>query len=258
MTGDHPCRLVLTAHKGGVGKTTLAVNLAGAFAEAGRRTLLVDVDPQGAAGAGLGFLDVSKPSLAEVLLVGANPSEAIVASAVEGLDLLPADLDLAGAEINLPQRSGWQTHLRDILASIDADYDIVLLDSAPGLGVLPFAALVAGDWALIAATPAYYTVRSISHVLDTVTQARRFNPGLQVLGIVPSIVGTRTLLRDESLDVIEARWPGWSLPGLARRVALEEAAVAGLPITTYVPTSSSATAVRTLAQEVLARAASQA
>ena len=252
-----PLRLVVTAHKGGVGKTTAAVSLAGAFAEAGRRCLVVDVDPQGAAGAALG-VGPSRPSLYDVLQGEAAAADAVVATAVEGLDVLPADLDLAGAEVTLPRRAGWQTRLREAVADVDGAYDVVLIDSAPGLGVLPFAALVAGDRVLIAATPAYLTIRALGHVVETTGRAEAFNPGLRVLGIVPSIVGGRTLHRDEALAQLEKRWPGWTLPPIPRRVALEDAAAAAEPITVYSPTSSSAAAVRALAQEVLDRAATQA
>jgi chromosome partitioning protein len=248
-----PLRLVMAAHKGGVGKTTLAVNLAGALAEAGKRTLVVDVDPQGAASSGLG-LDPAQPSLYDVL-AGTPAGDAIVATAVENLDVLPADLDLAGAEIALPRTAGWQSRLRDRLADVDATYDVVVLDSAPGLGVLPFTALVAADRVLIAATPAYLTLRALGHVVDTTAQAREFSPDLQITGIVPSIVGRRTLHQDEAFAELEKRWPGWVLPSIPRRVVLEDAAAAGEPVTIYAPRSSSAAAVRSLAQEVLDRAA---
>ena len=247
-----PLRLVACAHKGGVGKTTLAINLAGALAERGKRTLLVDVDPQGAATAAAG-LGPSEPSLYDVLMGGVAARDAIVASGVANLDVLPADLDLAGAEIGLPRLPGWQTRLREALADVDGTYDVVILDSAPGLGVLPFAALVAGDQVLIAATPAFLTLRALGHVVETTAQAQEFHPGVRVLGIVPSIVGGRTLHRDEALAEIDKRWPGWTLPALARRVVLEDAAAAGQPVTTYAPKSSSAAAVRLLAEEVLAR-----
>lgn len=248
-----PCRLVVTAHKGGVGKTTAAVNLAGALAEAGRRTLLVDVDPQGAATAGVGLV-AAQPSLYDVLLGTTAARDAIVASGLDNLDVLPADLLLAGADIGLPRLAGWQTRLRHALADVDGDYDIVVLDSPPGLGVLPFAALVAGDRVLIAATPSFLTLRALGQVVATVTEAQGITPGLRVVGIVPSIVGPRTLHRDEALTEMDKRWPGWTLPALPRRVVLEDAAAAGQPITTYAPHSSSATAVRSLAQEVIARA----
>jgi chromosome partitioning protein len=251
---EQPLRLVVAAHKGGVGKTTLAVNLAGALAEAGKRTLVVDVDPQGAASSSLG-LGPGQPSLYDVLAGTAPAADAIVATGVENLDVLPADLDLAGAEIALPRTAGWQSRLRDRLADVDATYDVVVLDSAPGLGVLPFTALVAGDRVVIAATPAYLTLRALGHVVDTTAQAKEFSPDLQIAGIVPSIVGRRTLHQDEAFAELEKRWPGWVLPSIPRRVVLEDAAAAGEPVTTYAPRSSSAAAVRSLAQEVLDRAA---
>jgi chromosome partitioning protein len=250
-----PCRLVVAAHKGGVGKTTVAVGLGGAFAEQGRRTLLVDVDPQGGASAALGVRPEA-PTLYDVVLGGVGAASAVVPTAVDGLDVLPADLDLAGAELGLPRLGAWQTRLRQVLAAVDEAYDMVVLDSAPGLGVLPFAALVAADHVLITATPAYLTLRAVPHVVDTVDQAQAFQPQLKVLGIVPSIVGSRTLHRDEVLAEFEKRWPGWVLPPVPRRVALEDAAADGQPITLYAPRSSSAAAVRALAEEVIARAAS--
>jgi chromosome partitioning protein len=248
-----PLRLAVTAHKGGVGKTTIAVNLAAACAETGRRTLLVDVDPQGAATDGLAVV-ASPPSLYDVLMGQATAAEAIVHSVLENLDVLAADLDLAGADITLPRLPNWQTRLRDALASAAGAYQVVVFDTGPGRGVLPFAAVVASDRVVIAATPAYLSLRGLRHVVDTIAQAEQFNPALQVVGIVPSIVGPRTLQRDEALAQIEKRWPGWTLPALPRRVALEEATAAGQPITTYSPKSASAAAVRALTQEVLARA----
>lgn len=248
-----PLRLVVSAHKGGVGKTMVAVSLAGAIAETGRRTLLVDVDPQGAATAGVGAVHTT-PGLYGVLLGDVPASAAIGSAGVANLDLLPADLDLAGAELALPQRAGWQTRLREVLAEVDDDYDVVILDSAPGLGVLPFVALVAGDAVLIPATPASVSLRTLGHVIDTAASAREFNAALVVLGIVPSIVdGHRTLHRDEVLAAIDEQWPGWTLPKLARRVVYEDAAANGEPITHFAPRSVAAAAVRDLAREVLSR-----
>lgn len=257
MTGAGPCRLVVAAHKGGVGKTTLAVSLAGAFAEAGKRTLLVDVDPQGAASAALG-VQVTGPTLRDVLLGDADPSDAIGSGGgqVEGLDVLPAAVDLAAAEIELPPLPSWQTRLGTVLAHVDYAYDVVIFDSAPGLGVLPFAALVAGEGVVIAATPAFLSLRALGHVVEMAKQARAFNAAVRVIGIVPSIVdGRRTLHKTEVLAEIEERWPGWTLSMLPKRVALEDAALNGEPITVYAPRSAAAEAARTIAREVLDRAA---
>ena len=186
--------LVFAAHKGGAGKTTAAVNVAGCAAELGRKVLLVDVDPQGAATAAIGGAD-TKPTLYEVLAGRATIDEAVRPTSVKGLDVLPADLDLAGAELELPRRAQWQTALRNALAPSGARWDLVLLDSAPGLGVLPFVALAAADRAVVTSPPTFLSVRAMRHLLATVEQAAGFAPGLEVLGIVPSIVGRRSLHR---------------------------------------------------------------
>lgn len=246
-------RLVVAAHKGGAGKSTAAVNLAAALAEMGRRTLVVDVDPQGAATAALG-VRLGKASLHHVLTGTATMAEAIVPTAVEGLDVLGADLDLAGDGVTLARAPGWQSRLREALDAGAGDYQVVVIDSAPGLGVIPFLALVAGDQVLVAAPPSFLTLRAMSQVMDTVAQAEAFNQGLRVLGIVPSIVGSRTLHRDEVLEELEKRWPGLILPSLPRRVVFEDAAALGQAVVTFAPTSTAAAAVRALASEVVARA----
>jgi chromosome partitioning protein len=245
-----PLRIVVAAHKGGVGKTTVAVNLAGAFAEGGLRTLVVDVDPQGGATAALGC-PPNKPTLHEVLTLGVPATKAIVSTTAARLEVLPADLDLAGAEISLPRVCGWQTRLCAVLAGLEP-FDVMIFDSAPGLGILAFIALAAADNVLIPAAPSYLSVRSIAHVLESIAQARAFNARLRCLGIVPSAVPPRTCHRDEVLAELDRRWPGQILPGLERRVVLEDAAAAGEPITAHAPNSSSAASVRALSRAVLA------
>jgi chromosome partitioning protein len=245
--------LVFAAHKGGAGKTTAAVNVAGCAAELGRKVLLVDVDPQGAATAAIGGAD-TKPTLYEVLAGRATIDEAVRPTSVKGLDVLPADLDLAGAELELPRRAQWQTALRNALAPSGARWDLVLLDSAPGLGVLPFVALAAADRAVVTSPPTFLSVRAMRHLLATVEQAAGFAPGLEVLGIVPSIVGRRSLHRDEAMAEMANRWPKLMLPELPDRVVFADAAVAGQPVVVYAPTSPAANAVRVLTKEVLKRA----
>jgi len=245
--------LVFAAHKGGSGKTTAAVNVAGCAADLGHKVLLVDVDPQGAATAAVGGAD-TKPTLYEVLAGRASLDDAVRPSSVKGLDLLPADLDLAGAELELPRRAQWQTALRAALAPAAGRWELVVLDSAPGLGVLPFVALAAADRAVVTSPPTFLSIRAMRHLLATVDQAAGFAPGLEVIGVVPSIVGRRSLHRDEAMAEMTKRWPKLILPEMPDRVVFADAAVAGQPVVIYAPTSPAAQAVRALTKEVLKRA----
>lgn len=239
------------AHKGGAGKTTLTASVAAALA-GGRRVLAVDSDPQGALGAALA-VDDAKPTLYEVLN-GTPASEAIRPTAVAGLDVLPADLDLAGVELELPRRARWQTAMRDALAPVATDYDVVFIDTAPGLGVLPYLSLAAGDHALIACPASYLSYRALRGVLATIDQVRQVTPGLRLLGIAPTMVGGRTRHESEVLAELQAHYADLLLPATPRRVAVEDAAIAGQPIGVYAPGSDVAAAFTALAKEVLRRA----
>lgn len=236
-------RIAVAAHKGGSGKTTVAVNLAGALAVRGDRVLVVDADPQGAAGASLGAT-TRKPTLYEVLAGEVGLAEAICPTATEGIDLVPADLDLAGAEIELPRRSGWQQILSGALRGMDT-YDVVVLDTAPGLGVLPFLALAAADRVLIVCPPDYLSYRSLPTVLEAAQRAR-----VPLIGIVPNRVEGRTRHEADVLAELHADHEGRLLVEIPRRVVLRDAAVAGVPVSVYAPSSAAAAAFARLAQEV--------
>jgi chromosome partitioning protein len=260
-------RYVVAAEKGGGGKTTLAASLAGALAEGStrgrrgpaRRVLVIDLDPQAAITAALGVI-VSGPSVYDVLVGGAEARAAIVKSLTPGIDVLPAVEDLAGGALELPRRPNWQTSLRGVLDQVQG-YDDIVIDTAPGLGVLPMIGLVAGRRVLVPLPPAFGSLRLVDRLLATVERARTFNPGLAVLGLVPWMVGRRTLHRDEALAEMQKRWPDLvltrskdGLEGIPERVAFQDAAVEGLPITAYMPTSPAADAVRDLTKEIIARA----
>ena len=245
--------LAVVAHKGGAGKTTVAANLGGALAGLGRRVLLVDADPQGALTAALG-VDPAKPTLYEVLAGRADAADAIVAAG-DGPPVLPADLDLAGAEVELPRRPDWHGVLAAALAPIVGRYDVVLLDTAPGLGVLPYAALLASSHALVACPPDFFAYRALGQVLDTLDRARRLNPRLRLAGIVPTLVGRRSRHEREGLDALAEHHRAELLPEIPRRVVLQDAALAGRPIASYEPRGDAAAAFAQLATEVLRRAA---
>ena len=185
--------IAVTAHKGGSGKTTVSVNLAGALAKEGRRVLVVDADPQGAAGASLG-VSAGKPALYEVLAGEAKPSEAVKPTAARGVFVLPADIDLAGAEVELPRSAGWQGALRSALLSLPG-FEVVIIDTAPGLGVLPYLGLASADRAVVVCPPDYLSFRALPGMLEAVGRAR-----VHLVGIVPNRVEHRT--RHEA-DVLE-------------------------------------------------------
>lgn len=245
--------IAVAAHKGGAGKTTIAVNLAGALALAGRRVLLVDCDPQGAAAAALGVTP-SKPTLYELIGGAAAVMDALHATDVEGLTVLPADLDLAGAEVELPRRPGWQRAIADVLRPLDVD--VIILDTAPGLGVLPYASLSAATGVLVTCPPSFLAYRALPQVMETIERARGAAPSLRLLGIVPTLVSRRSRHEREVLDALAADYPGRVLAEIPRRVALEDAQLAGQPIGAYAPGSDVAAAFAQLAEEVLRRAAS--
>lgn len=245
--------IAVAAHKGGAGKTTVAVNLAGAIAATGRRVLLVDGDPQGAAGAAL-VVAVEKPTLYEVISGQAAAQDALCSTSIEGLTVLPADLDLAGAEVELPRRTDWQTAIAGVLAAVADGFDVCLVDTAPGLGVLPYAALVAATSVLVTCPPEFLAYRALPHVIETIDRARQLTPALTLLGVVPVLVSRRSRHEREVLEALAADYPGQVLTEIPRRVVLQDAQLAGQPVTTYAPTSDAAAAFRQLAEEVLTRA----
>lgn len=245
--------IAVAAHKGGAGKTTVTVNLAGALAATGRQVLVVDCDPQGAAGAALGTVP-QKPTLYEVLMGTAAAKAALQPTAITGVTLIPADLDLAGAEVELPQHPHWQTTIRRILPAVTGPFDVTLLDTPPGLGVLPYAALVAATGVLVVCPPEFLAYRALSQVIETVNRACAVSPSLRLLGIVPTMVARRSRHEREVLDALASDYTPQLLPEIPRRVALQDAQLTGQPISIYAPGSDAATAFHQLAQEVMRRA----
>lgn len=245
--------LAVAAHKGGSGKSLVVANLAAALAAQGARVLAVDADSQGALGAALG-VHPAKPTVYEVVGGRARAADAIETTTTEGVDLLPADLDLAGAEVELPQRPGWQTTLRRALDPIRADYDLVVIDTAPGLGPLPYMALIGADAALLVCPPDFLSFRALPTLLATVERARAVVPHMRPLGIIPTLTGARTRHETEVLAELQTRHGPLLLPAIPRRVVVADAALAGEPVTTFAPYSEAAEAFAALAKEVRSRA----
>ena len=241
--------------KGGVGKTTTAVNVGACIAEAGYETLLVDVDPQANATVGLGLARSTAPALYDVLAGDVPATEAVHRSSIERLHLLPAGAGLAGANVELPRLPGSERRLRDALAPLRDRYAYVLLDCPPSLGPLTVNALVAADRVIIPVQTEYFALEGLAGLLDTLSLIRReLNPRLTVAGMLLTMHDGRTrLARDVEREVRE-HFPDLVFDTvIPRSVRVGEAPSFGMPVTHHDPHSAGAEAYFELAKEVAAR-----
>jgi chromosome partitioning protein len=241
--------------KGGVGKTTTAVNVAACIAEAGYATLLVDVDPQANATVGLGIERSRRPGLYEVLAGDAAAAEAITGSAVSGLDALPAGPGLAGANVELPRIEGFEHRLGECLAAIRDSYEYILLDCPPSLGPLTVQALVAADRVIVPVQTEYFALEGLAGLLETLALVRReLNPRLTVAGMLLTMHDGRTRLGQDVEREVRAHFPDLVFETvIPRNVRVGEAPSYGLPVTHHDPHSAGAEAYFELAKEVAAR-----
>jgi chromosome partitioning protein len=256
---DHgPARiLAMCNQKGGVGKTTTTINLGAALAEIGRRVLLVDFDPQGALSVGLGVNPLQLDRTVYNLLMDANINvdDILLKTGVAGLDLLPSNIDLSAAEVQLVGEVAREQTLARALAPIVGDYDVILIDCQPSLGLLTVNALTAAHGVLIPLECEFFALRGVALLIQTIEKVKeRLNPQLEVEGILATMYDARTTHGREVLArVVEAFGDTVFHTVINRTVRFPETTVAGEPITTYAPASSGATAYRDLAKEVLAR-----
>jgi chromosome partitioning protein len=241
--------------KGGVGKTTTAVNVGACIAEAGYGTLLVDVDPQANATVGLGHPRTRSPGLYEVLTGTCTAGEALVETPVAGLQLLPAGPGLAGANVELPRLNGFEGLLRESLQSIRGEFEYVLLDCPPSLGPLTVSALVAADKVIVPVQTEYFALEGLAGLLETLELIRRdLNPGLEVAGMLLTMHDSRTRLgRDVEREVREHFHELVFQTVIPRNVRVGESPSYGLPVTHHDPHSAGAEAYFELAKEVAAR-----
>jgi chromosome partitioning protein len=241
--------------KGGVGKTTTAVNVAACIAEAGYPTLLVDIDAQANATVGLGVAKDIEPNVYDVLGGTARAEEALVETGIANLTLLPAHPDLAGAAMELPRQPGSETRLRDALAPLRDRYAFLLLDCPPSLGPLTVNALVAADRVIVPVQTEYFALEGLAGLLDTLQLIQReLNPRLAVAGMLLTMHDGRTrLARDVEREVRE-HFPALVFDTvIPRNVRIGEAPSFGRPVIHHDPHSSGAEAYFSLAQEVAAR-----
>lgn len=242
--------------KGGVGKTTTAVNLAAYLADSGHRTLLVDEDAQGNATSGL-TMDTScfDATLYDVLIDGVSAEEAAYRTEVKKLSLLPASIDLAGAEVEMVDIPDRETLLRRVLAPLRDRYDYILIDCPPSLGLMTVNALTAADMVLIPIQAEFYALEGLSQLMKTVQAVKkRLNPELELLGILVTMYDGRTNLAVQVSEEVK-KYFGKKVfkTMIPRAVKLSEAPSFGEPIVRYAPKSKGAAAYKSLCQEVLKR-----
>jgi chromosome partitioning protein len=258
LTRHGPARIVAVCNqKGGVGKTTTTINLGAALAEFGRRVLLVDFDPQGALSVGLGIQPHELDSTVYNLLMerGTSPAEVVVKTSVAGMELLPSNIDLSGAEVQLVHEVGREFVLGGVLETLVPDYDVVLIDCQPSLGLLTVNALACSDGIIVPLECEYFAMRGVALLTETVDKvSRRINPRLQMDGLLATMYDSRTLHSREVLTRVVDRFGEEVFHTvISRTVRFPDATVAGEPITCFDPASTGASSYRELAKEVLER-----
>ena len=246
--------IAVANQKGGVGKTTTSVNLAAGLALAERRTLLVDLDPQGNATTGLGVDKASlKRTIYHVLLEGVSIVDARIKTELGFLDLVPADIDLVGAEIELVTISDREQVLRNSLAGVAGTYDFVVIDCPPSLGLLTLNALTAANTALVPLQCEYYSMEGLAHILRTISLVKeKLNPSLEVEGVVLTMFDGRTSLAAQVKTEVQGHLGGQVMQSIIpRNVRITEAPSHGKPIMLYDLRSPGSAAYLELTKEIL-------
>ncbi|AOZ72646.1 chromosome partitioning protein [Boudabousia tangfeifanii] len=258
LTEHGPARVIAMCNqKGGVGKTTSTINVAAALAEYGRKVLIVDFDPQGAASAGLGInshdLDVTIYNL--LMNSRLSVKDVIAHTAVPGLDIVPANIDLSAAEVQLVNEVAREQALARVLRPVLDEYDLIIIDCQPSLGLLTVNALTAAHGVVIPLEAEFFALRGVALLVETIDKVKdRLNPRLKIDGILATMVDTRTLHSREVLERLQEAFGEQVYETQIRRtVKFPDASVATEPITTYASSHPGAQAYRQLAREMIAR-----
>jgi chromosome partitioning protein len=253
-----PARVIAMCNqKGGVGKTTTTINLGAALAEYGRRVLLVDFDPQGALSVGLGVnpMELDRTIYNALMERSVTADDILLKTNITGMDLLPSNIDLSAAEVQLVGEVAREQTLKRVLQPVLPDYDVVLIDCQPSLGLLTINALTASHGVIVPLECEFFSLRGVALLIQTIEKVtERLNPQLELEGILATMYDGRTLHGREVLArVVEAFGDKVFHTVINRTVRFPETTVAGEPITTFAPSSAGATAYRDLAREVVAR-----
>ena len=249
--------VALCNQKGGVGKTTTTINLGASLAEYGRKVLLVDFDPQGSLSVGLGMNphDIELSIYNLLMERDVTLDEVVVPTNVPGMDLLPSNIDLSAAEVQLVHEVAREQTLQRVLAPALEQYDVILIDCQPSLGLLTVNALTAADGVIVPLECEYFALRGVALLKTTIDKVKeRLNPKLEVDGVVGTMFDGRTLHSREVMERLVQAWGDKVFHTVIRRtVKFSDSTVAGEPITSYASSSTGADSYRMLAREVLAR-----
>lgn len=248
--------IALANQKGGVGKTTTAINLAASLATLEKKVLLIDADPQANASSGLG-VDVreAERSIYECLINSCEAKDAICNTDIDGLDLIPSHIDLVGAEIEMLNLTGRETVMKRAIASVQDQYDYILIDCSPSLGLITVNSLVAADSVIIPVQCEYFALEGISKLLNTIKLIKqKLNPTLDIEGFLLTMYDARLRLSNQVLDEVRRHFQELVFDTvILRNVRLSEAPSHGLPVILYDAESRGAQNYLALAQEILKR-----